>query len=37
MQSKNRPPGVGRMSDETLLTVEKVTEILDVQIKTVHA
>ena len=37
MQSKKTPLGVGRMSDEPLLTVEKVAEILDVHIKTVRA
>jgi len=37
MDGKNRPLGVGRMSDDALLTVEKVAEILDVHIKTVRA
>ena len=37
MQSKKRPLGVGRMSDDALLTVEKVAEILDVHIKTVRS
>jgi excisionase family DNA binding protein len=37
MGSKEAPIGVDSMSDDALLTVEKVAEILDVHIKTVRA
>ena len=37
MMSKDAPVGADSMSDDALLTVEKVAEILDVHIKTVRA